>query len=139
MKYNCIGVCWILLGILSGCVLPVEEPAQQIACVGKLPKSVTINHSEALSFAVKFASETGMTNIEVFPEIGSLTNRFVDINFSGPNRMNASIMFNNDVNQFVIVVYGDRDSPIVQAIVHKGVELFQKTYPNGSIAPYSPK
>jgi hypothetical protein len=120
-------------------VLPVKENAQQIAYRGQLPKSVSISRADALSFANKFASETGMTNTEVFPEIDSLAKRFIDISVNGPNRMSAAIMIDNDVNQMFIVVYGDPSCPIVQEIAHKGVKLFQDRYPEANIVLYTLK
>ena len=53
--------------------------------------------------------------------------------------MSASIMINNEAKQLFIVVYGDPNSTIVQGIAHKGIELFQKRYPEGNITPYKRK
>ena len=142
--------CALILITFTGCVLPFTGSVQEIVYCGQLPKSLAISRQDAISLANDFASETGMIITDISPasrpyndksidiSLGE-TNQIVTLHFSqGAKPITAGITIDATATNITIIVYGDPNSLATKDVAHKGVELFQKKFPEGSIAPYTP-
>jgi hypothetical protein len=137
IKHYHFGILLFVIVALSGCVLPAPTNVPEINYRGQLPKSTIIDRETAIAFADDFAVEAGMGITDISPATGFYANKTMAITFGGPNPWVVTVI-DNSSNQIRFAVCGNINSPDAKRIADKGVELFQKKYPEGSIAAYTP-